>query len=229
MLNDSIYILMFSTGLFGGFGHCTGMCGPLIASYTISIQASPLDRLKPHLIYHSGRIMSYSLIGGFMGLTGSFVSLSGTVYLIQSIAMALAGIIMIIMGLSILQVMPSFFRGFLFFREVTVLIKRLSLAGDMGRLYPLGLLNGIIPCGLSYTAFIAAGGAGSGEGSPHTGFIKGMLMLLLFGLGTMPSLLILSQLVSKGIGILRKRLYGVAGLFMIISGIIFIYRAFLSL
>ncbi|GAB4543508.1 MAG: hypothetical protein Fur0020_13020 [Thermodesulfovibrionia bacterium] len=222
---DPVYLIIFSSGLLGGFGHCIVMCGPLIATYTITIQASPVERLKPHMIYHLGRLMSYGLIGGFMGLTGSFVTTVRFISHIQSIAMALAGIFMIIMGLSILQFTPSVVPRFKLFKGVVTLMKAVSESGSRGSLFPLGLLNGIIPCGLSYTAFIAAAGIGASETSPPAGFIKGFFLLLLFGIGTIPPLLLISQLAMKGSQLLKKRLYSIAGIFMILSGMMFIYRA----
>lgn len=216
---------MLGTGFFGGFGHCIGMCGPLIATYTLTIQASPLERLKPYLIYHSGRLMSYSLMGGFMGLTGSFVATVKVFAHLQTLALALAGILMILTGLSIFRFATSPVHSFRFFKCLIKVMKGISESGGTGSLFPLGLLNGIIPCGLSYTAFIAGAGIGASETSPVTGFLKGMFLLLIFGLGTLPSLFLLSQLISKGVAIIRKRLYSIAGIFMILSGAIFIYRA----
>ncbi|MFN3479923.1 MAG: sulfite exporter TauE/SafE family protein [Thermodesulfovibrionales bacterium] len=224
--NDSVYLLMLGTGFFGGFGHCVAMCGPLIATYTLTIQASPLERLKPYFIYHSGRLMSYSLIGGFMGLTGSFVATVKVFSHIQTIAMAVAGILMILTGLSIFRLTSSPIHSFTFLKGLIKVMKGISESGGIGGLFPLGLINGIIPCGLSYTAFIAGAGIGASEANPVTGFLKGMSLLLIFGLGTLPSLLFLSLLVSKGAAIIRKRFYSIAGIFMIVSGAIFIYRAF---
>lgn len=217
---------MLGTGFFGGFGHCVAMCGPLIATYTLTIQASPLERLKPYFIYHSGRLMSYSLIGGFMGLTGSFVATVKVFSHIQTIAMAVAGILMILTGLSIFRLTSSPIHSFTFLKGLIKVMKGISESGGIGGLFPLGLINGIIPCGLSYTAFIAGAGIGASEANPVTGFLKGMSLLLIFGLGTLPSLLFLSLLVSKGAAIIRKRFYSIAGIFMIVSGAIFIYRAF---
>lgn len=216
---------MLGTGFFGGFGHCIGMCGPLIATYTLTIQASPIERLKPYLIFHSGRLMSYSLIGGFMGLTGSFVATVKVFAHLQTLALTLAGILMILTGLSIFRFTTSPVYTFRFFKGLIKVMKGISESGGMGSLFPLGLLNGIIPCGLSYTAFIAGAGIGASEVNPVAGFLKGMLLLLIFGLGTLPSLFLLSQLVSKGSAIIRKRFYSIAGVFMIVSGAVFIYRA----
>jgi len=230
MLNtDSVYIFIFLSGLLGGIGHCIGMCGPLIATYTISIGLSPFDRLKPHLMYHSGRLMSYGLIGGAMGFTGSFVSTIKGIQHIQSIAMTIAGVLMIIMGASIIGIkrkatgvkMQKFFLN-------PYSLKPMAYLLEHGSPFPLGLINGLIPCGLSYTAFIAAAGIGAAQKEPSVGFLKGLLLLLIFGIGTTPGLFLISWLSLRGATLLRKRLYALAGLFMIISGLIFLWRAIKS-
>lgn len=225
--NDSIYLLMLGTGFFGGFGHCTAMCGPLIATYTVTVKASPVERLKPYLIYHSGRLMSYSLIGGFIGLTGSFVATIKIFAHLQTIAMALAGILIILMGLSIFKFTSSPVYSFTFFKGLIKVMKGISESGGIGSLFPLGLINGIIPCGLSYTAFIAGAGIGASEADPLSGYLKSMFLLFIFGIGTLPSLFLLSHLISKGAAMIRKKFYSIAGIVMILSGAIFVYRAIL--
>lgn len=223
--SEPLYIVIFISGLFGGFSHCIGMCGPLIATYTISRGISPLRAIRPHLTYHSGRLMIYSLIGGFMGFSGSFITTLRPLGYIQSIAMAIAGVLIILTGISIIRSETFFISHLPILRTFINLSKRISEAGGAGNLFPLGMINGIIPCGLSYTAFISASGIGAEEANPLVGFLKGFFLLLLFGSGTLPSLLLLSHIVSKVSGILRRRLYTISAIFMIIAGLIFIYRA----
>ncbi len=218
---DSVYILIFLSGLLGGIGHCIGMCGPLIATYTISIGLSPFDRLKPHIMYHSGRLMSYGLIGGAMGFSGSFVSTIKGIQHIQSIAIAIAGIVMVIMGASITGLVSRLRTQ----KSLAFSLKPIAYLLEHGNPFPLGLINGLIPCGLSYTAFIAAAGIGASEKVPLAGFLKGLILLLLFGIGTIPGLFLISWVSLRGATLLRKRLYALAGLFMIISGLIFLWKA----
>lgn len=165
--------------------------------------------------------MSYGIIGGFMGMTGSFVSKIKEIQYIQSLAMTLAGVVMVFAGLSILHIFRiGIIRDISSLRDVARLMKIVSGHG----LFPLGLLNGFIPCGLSYTVFIAAAGMGASQGVPAIGFLKGMSLLLLFGVGTIPALLLISEIATK-VTALKKRLYSISGIFMIASGILFIYRA----
>jgi hypothetical protein len=100
---EPAYVLALSTGLLGGFGHCIGMCGPLVASYALSHRpesAQPFSRtLAPHLFYNAGRIATYAAIGAAMGLSGSFLNVAGSFAGVQNCVALLAGVFMIIMGL----------------------------------------------------------------------------------------------------------------------------------
>jgi sulfite exporter TauE/SafE len=215
------YLLAFTTGILGGFGHCIGMCGPLVTSYTLAtpisgIPPSVFNRLTPHLFYNLGRITTYTLIGGIMGFSGSFVNVAGRIAGIQNVVAILAGLMMIFMGLSIIGL-----------RRDTVWIERHNLLvlraaqrvlglSSPSRYYPLGLILGLLPCGLSYTVFIAA----AGTGGPFPGMLTGFL----FGLGTLPALLLFGAVMSSLGATLRKRIYRAGGVLVIVMGIYFLYR-----
>ena len=92
----------------------------------------------------------------------------------------------------------------------------------------MGLVLGFIPCGMSYTAFIAAAGAGVHAASQAEGFLKGMLMLFLFGLGTAPALLLLGSVMSILGQKARLKLHKASSIAMILAGAIFFYRAVLQ-
>jgi sulfite exporter TauE/SafE len=70
---DEIYLLAFMTGLTGGVSHCVGMCGPIVASYSV---AAGRPGFLPHLLYGAGRITTYAFLGGTLGLAGSLQLLS---------------------------------------------------------------------------------------------------------------------------------------------------------
>lgn len=156
------YIAAFTTGLLGGFGHCIGMCGPIVASYTFHNPSPPVaGRLLPHILYNSGRITTYTLIGALTGLTGSFINVAGRISGFQNIVAIAAGLLMIFMGISISGITG----GTAWLERHNSLILRagkgLLHKRSVWRYYPLGILFGFIPCGLSYTAFTAAAGTGS--------------------------------------------------------------------
>jgi sulfite exporter TauE/SafE len=213
------YLLAFTTGLLGGFGHCLGMCGPLVASYTLSAGITG-SKAFPHLMFNAGRITTYSIIGSLMGLTGTFVNTAGRLAGVQNIAAMLTGILMIIMGLSITGMLKG---TSLIERYNSVVLRAVSVVLETEspmRYYPLGLLLGLLPCGLSYSVFIGAAGTG--------GPLQGMLYVFCFGLGTVPALLLFGVVMTYVSSKLRGRLYRASGIVVIISGIYFMARAITS-
>ena len=229
---DSLFLLMFTSGLLGGFGHCVGMCGPIVATYSLGLEGRAI---APHLLYNLGRIVTYSVLGGVVGMTGSFVGVVGPIERFQNIALCLVGIAMIIMALSLGGWMPlprgrgqgAEGRGnndpiTCFINRV---VKYISGARTVGAYFPMGLILGFVPCGLLYTALIAAAGAGVGARNQAEGFLHGMLLLLLFGIGTSPALFLFGKIVSMKSEWLRGKLYRASALTMIVMGILFVYRA----
>ena len=213
------YLLALTTGILGGFGHCIGMCGPLVASYTLvrATRPQPLFiRMAPHLLYNSGRITTYMLIGGIMGLSGSFVNVAGSLAGIQNAVAVASGVIMIFMGMSIAGIGSN--TAWIEKHNLPVLgmAQRIFASPSMLRYYPLGLILGLLPCGLSYTVFIAAAGTG--------GLFSGMMTALLFGLGTLPALLFFGALIASLNASLRGLFYRAGGVIVIIMGIYFLFR-----
>lgn len=240
LTSDSLYLLMFGSGLLGGLGHCSGMCGPIVAAYSLNLRSSASASqgyaALPHLFYNIGRVTTYSIIGGIMGLTGSFAGVVQTIERFQNITMAGIGALMIIMGLAATGWF-SFGKG----REsssvqkgiaaalssvVNRMIAFISETHTSGSFYAIGMATGFIPCGLLYTAYIAAAGAGAGANSQAEGFLKGMLMLFLFGIGTAPSLFLIGRIAALKSEWIRKRFYRISSLFMTIIGAVLIYRSF---
>jgi sulfite exporter TauE/SafE len=227
LLTDSIFVIMFTSGLLGGFGHCIGMCGPVVAAYSVELKKKSVI---PHILYSLGRITTYSILGGIMGLTGSFVSVVRHIEKFQVITLAVTGLAMIVFGLAAGGWLPSLRMKLEGARKVSSWVGKtlryISEAKTAGVFYPMGLIIGFIPCGLLYTALIAAAGAGVSASSHAEGFFSGMLLLLLFGLGTAPALVLLGQFVAMKGEWLRNRLSKASALLMIFIGIIFVYRSF---
>jgi len=223
---ESIRILMFTSGLLGGFGHCLGMCGPVVASYSIIIRSKSI---VPYILYNVGRISTYTLLGGIIGITGSFIGIVGHIHGLQRFIMILTGVLIILMGLGLAGWLP-FIRNFkeseFLLSQFMQRIKNFSKGNlTTGSFYPVGIFLGFIPCGLVYTALITTARAGMETENHFLGFIEGILLMFLFGLGTMPSLLLFGKLINI-IGIkLREKLYRLSALVMIIMGIFFIARA----
>jgi sulfite exporter TauE/SafE len=216
---DTAYLLALTTGIIGGFGHCIGMCGPLVASYSMAgakQSRSFVSRMAPQVLYNSGRIATYTLIGGIMGLSGSFINVAGRMAHIQNIVAVLAGVIMIVMGFSIMGMIGN--TAWIEKHNAFVLRAARSLMSSPSRFraFPLGLLLGLLPCGLSYTIFVASAGTG--------GLVPGMMTALLFGLGTLPALLAFGALIATLGAALRDRIYRTGGALVVIMGTYYLYR-----
>lgn len=215
------FLVAFSTGLLGGFGHCIGMCGPIVTSYALHTSSAKLiNRIGSHILYNTGRISTYMFIGALMGLTGSFVNVAGRLTGLQNIAAVLAGLFMILMGLSMSGISGTAHRLEGHSGLIMKVAREFSDEKSLWRFFPLGALFGLLPCGLSYAVFIAA----AGTGDPFSG----MLLTFFFGLGTFPSLFLLGVSSSMVSLKLRGRLYRIAGFIIISMGVYFIIRGLKS-
>jgi sulfite exporter TauE/SafE len=215
---EATYLLMLTAGFLGGFGHCIGMCGPIVVSYTL--QGSPAgfaDKVLVHVFYNTGRISTYIFVGALMGFAGSFINVAGKISGFQDAVAVIAGLVIILMGLNVLGVIgrsSSWLEGhnnFLLRAGKELLYEKSVL-----KYYPLGAIFGLLPCGLSYTAFIASAGTGD--------FAGGMLLMLFFGLGTIPSLLLFGLAATYMSARLRGGVYKTAGIAVILMGILFLIR-----
>ena len=170
----------------------------------------------PHFFYNFGRIATYSALGALMGLAGSFVNIAGRLAGMQNIVAIMTGVIMIVMGMNIAGIGGS--SAWIERHSAPVLItaRRLLTSASRLRFILLGLVMGLLPCGLSYTIFMAA----AGTGSP----LQGMTMALLFGLGTLPALFLFGTIVSSLDSVFRGRIYRAGGITVMIMGIYFLIR-----
>lgn len=161
-----------------GSGHCATMCGPLV------MLANPRDnvssrRLTQHtLLFHTGRIATYTTAGAIIGLTGSALSRAGL-----GPALAIAAAIALL-----LQAVRAWhaFRGGAHSIFTTRVMRAIGRVGTFMRAHRVagpaafGALTGLLPCGLVYAALTAAAGFGSVADSAA--------FMLAFGLGTTPLL-----------------------------------------
>ncbi|NTU52952.1 MAG: sulfite exporter TauE/SafE family protein [Chlorobiaceae bacterium] len=220
------FVALFFAGLAGGFGHCIGMCGPIVVSFSMSQQGK---NIVPHLLYNLGRIMTYTFLGALIGFTGSFIGIFATIGVLQQGVMALTGVLIVFMGMASMGWSP-FGHLFTSCATFTPAIRRMFALFDASRStgawFPMGIALGFLPCGLSYTALLAAARSGMEAPNHFTGMAQGVLMMLLFGLGTTPALLLVGTVAGRISQTARTRFYRLAGLIMIAMGVWFIYGAF---
>lgn len=220
-----LFIILLATGFAVGFGHCIGMCGPIVVSISLNLKGERI--LISQLLYNGGRITTYTILGGLMGLTGSFTALASHISAFQRGIIILAGMLIIIMALSMSGWIPvrrifgdsSNPQGF-----VSRGFKRLSSKKSSFVYYPAGLLLGLLPCGPVYAALLAAAGAGMEATHSVQGILVGAGLMFGFGIGTVPSLLIVGKLAGLNWLKSRKIIYKIAAVLLIAVGIYFIVQ-----
>ena len=202
------YALAFMTGLLGS-GHCLGMCGGLVSAFFMKLQArGPW----PYLTYHAGRIGMYALVGLVAALLGAVLVSTGRLGLAQGVLQIVAGAIVILLGLDLLGVSPI--RNVYGFAPVAWLRRQFMTAAQKGPVVGAligGAINGMMPCSMTMAMAVQATTAPSPP--------EGMLLMLAFGAGTLPSMLSASFLFGKLGPRLRGWLLKGAALFVIALGV----------
>src|SRR5574343_411826 len=187
-MSDTGFLALFLVGLLGGT-HCVGMCGGIVSALSMGGRSG----WGGHLAYNAGRILSYALAGAIAGALGAAsVGLSGQV----PVRMALyfiANLMLVAMGLYLLGLSGALAfterAGQALWRRLQPLTRRFLPVRSAAQAFPLGLLWGWLPCGLVYSALASALTAGSAG--------RGALMMLAFGLGTLPNLLLAGMLLAR--------------------------------
>ena len=200
-------------GLLGSF-HCVGMCGPIAFLLPLD-RKSKSKRLLQIVNYHVGRLLTYGIIGLLFGFVGRQLHLFG---IQQQLSIAL-GIMMIL----VIIVPVRVFDRSRFLRPIYSGISRLrSMMGHQlkdktpGTFVTLGLLNGLLPCGLIYMALFGALAAG--------GIWEGGLYMVLFGLGTIPlmtSAIYLGNFLTQTV---KQRIVKLIPVFVFVIGVLFVLR-----
>ncbi len=172
----------FLAGLLGGV-HCIGMCGGIVAA--MSMQGGRRQPVLFHLGYNLGRLASYTLAGALAGLAGAAVFLSDRLLPMQTGLYVLAQFVLILMGLYLAGLNRAVLRleqvGGGLWRRLQPLFGRLLPIHDFPGAVIAGAVWGWLPCGLVYSVLITALASG--------GPLAGALLMLAFGLGTLPNLL----------------------------------------
>jgi sulfite exporter TauE/SafE len=202
----------FLTGLVGSL-HCLGMCGP-IALALPGTEKKGWRYLLGRLLYNLGRLLTYSILGGIVALLG----VAAAMFEAQRWFSLVLGGILILIALKHYGVFGK--RGqvtdnFLNRAWRRGMGKVMQVKG-LGGLFALGLMNGILPCGLVYAGlFLAANSTHAWEG---------MAKMALFGLGTLPLMLSLSWSGKWLTSWLRTRSRLVMPVVMTFMGLLFILR-----
>lgn len=189
MLEISL-LSLFLAGLLGGV-HCLGMCGGIVTAISLGkSQAAPLWHL---LCYNVGRIGSYVCAGALLGGLAQWGLNQAAYQPLQTALFIAANLLLILLGLYLAGLSAAITRiehlGRPLWRRLQPLTRRYLPVRTARQALLAGAIWGWLPCGLVYTASIAAlasGGAG-----------QGALVMLAFGLGTLPNLLLMGLFASK--------------------------------
>ena len=211
---ETIFIPAFILGVISNL-HCLGMCGPIALAIPLN-RSSKSAMFLGILQYHIGRVLVYGILGYLVGYIGMGIKLFGV---LQAISI-LAGIGIIIY---------AWRKKITFYKNPfsSSLVSRLSslLSQTMGKimrsesplkLFLLGALNGLLPCGMVYTALITAVVLGAS--------ILSATSMLAFGLGTLPGLVAFSVFAQQLGNTIRSKINRYLPYLITVVGLLIILR-----
>jgi len=202
-----------SLGLGSNF-HCLGMCGPIALAVPVNTK-SFTTRLASILLYNLGRILVYAILGAFFGLMGLGLFLTGVQ---QQLSIIVGAIIVISAVLTLLNRKTNFLNNLISGKTLKLqqaMSKYLRKQGYTNN-FVLGLLNGLLPCGLVYVALAAALITGS--------VLNGILFMILFGIGTMPVMVALPWIKDIITADIKHKLQRAVPVFLLVFGALLILR-----
>ncbi|MBN2745642.1 MAG: sulfite exporter TauE/SafE family protein [Bacteroidales bacterium] len=201
-------------GLITSF-HCVGMCGPIAIALPLH-GSTKLQKLLGGILYNLGRTVTYMIMGMVFGLIGQGLGALG----FQRWVSIITGVLMISTVF-----FPSIFKfslggvekkGFSLINAVKKGLRRLFSTKSYLSLFTIGLLNGLLPCGPLYSALIISTGTG------HA--VSSVLFMMMFGLGTIPLLLVVTIIGNFVSGAIRNKVNKALPVVIVIIGILFILR-----
>jgi sulfite exporter TauE/SafE len=169
--------LLITAFIMGGIGslHCVGMCGPIALALPV-VSNNNFGRFLSTLLYNLGRMVTYAALGALLGLAGASFALAG----FQKGLSVLLGltIIVVLLWPKHAWVLKSNHSVQLFFATVRNSLGKLLARRNYRSVFFIGLVNGLLPCGLVYIALAGA--------VATTSVVKSSLFMAAFGLGTLP-------------------------------------------
>lgn len=228
-MRPDLFVWALGVGLVQGFIHCAGMCGPFVLAFSLSFHQETEDAKKSskrrvlslHLAHNGGRVLSFTLLGGLFGALGSFVNTVSSATGIDAVAALIGGLLMILWAVD--QVRTGHGAGFmerwslLSLPPIRHALRRILNKKTPGAAFTAGILLGFHPCGLIFAMLVSAAATGSA--------VHGALVLLMFGLGTIPALLGVAALGWFGSKRLRSKSFSYFAAILIgLSGVVFMLR-----
>lgn len=214
------YLSVFLIGLLGG-AHCIGMCGGIVGALSAGAQGAEAA-WKRNLAYNGGRIASYALVGLFVGAAGSATMLFNQVLPVQIALYVLANLLLIAMGAYLMGFTRTLAwverAGQILWRRIQPLGRKFMPVRSWRQALPVGFMWGFLPCGMTYSVLSLALVSGSA--------VRGSALMLAFGAGTLPNLLLAGILLARYRDFVRGKWFRiVSGLLVIGFGILGLIRA----
>lgn len=225
MPTDVTLVSAFLVGLLGSV-HCLGMCGGIVGALTLGVKTdirrSPRSLLPYLIFYNTGRIASYATAGALLGLVGAQWFTPVPSATARFVAAILSGGFMVALGLYLAGWWPGFSlverAGGKLWRYIEPLGRRLLPVDHPVKAGLLGLVWGWLPCGMVYAVLAWSLTAGSAA--------HGALLMVAFGIGTLPMLLAMGAAADRLVKFVRLR--GVrqgAGMLILLFGLYTLYTA----
>ena len=200
---------------FIGSTHCIGMCGPLVLAVP-SKSDTVMSKVWSGLLYNLGRVSTYVMFGATIGISQKFL----IPLVMQSQVSIIMGIILILISLSYFLFKNKrvvFSTQNKFYQKVGISLAKLYNNPNNLNIFSIGLLNGLLPCGLVYAALATAFASMS--------FYKSIIFMAFFGFGTLPvmwGVVFFANYITPAIRSKMKMLfpvvYAIAGVLLILRG-----------
>lgn len=215
--NLQMMLAAFMMGLLGSV-HCISMCGGIVSALCY---ACPQQRTRHwqqffyQLIYSVGRVTTYALLGAVTGFLGVVISRRLGVYG-GDILRSISSVMIVLMGFYVAGWWHATAwlerAGSVLWRPFSKVTRYFYPVSSFKRAFALGSAWGLLPCGLIYSALVFSLGAASWQ--------AGAAVMLFFGLGTMPALLLVgSAIQSYRLCLSQRWVRNLSGITMIILGL----------
>lgn len=211
-MSDLLFV--FALGLAGS-AHCVGMCGGFVLALS-GVQPGQGTLHLRQAAYFAGKTATYALMGGLAGAFGGV--LLGLAGFQQGVSLVLGGVL-VAMGLMLCGVWSprTSLARYTPIQRLSGAITGLVRRGTLPAVFGLGLLNGLLPCGLVAAMLVHAAATGSAAG--------GALTLAVFGAATVPALYLTGLTGFLMRGLWRQRLVQISGVLVLLMGVLTLARA----
>jgi sulfite exporter TauE/SafE len=219
-------ISAFLTGLLGSL-HCVGMCGGVVSalSFGIDKQATQATRFSMLLSYNVGRISSYVVAGALLGGLSALLVSQSSFEQFRQILKIISALFLIVLGLYLSDWWTGLSKveklGVHLWKRISPIANKFIPIKTNHHGFILGLFWGWLPCGMVYSLLVGALSSGSAS--------QGGLIMLSFGIGTLPSMLLVGIFATRFNDWIKKSIIRqLAGGMVVLFGVFLFYQAIIS-